>query len=792
MEKEFGIAGLANVRELDTGGNATVFLAQQPDLDRTVVLKLIDRGESEATERRFERERRAMGRLSQVTGIAPVYDSGFASDGRPYLIMPYYPAGSLLNLIERNGKLSPERVRRIGITVAKALQAAHEHGVIHRDIKPGNVLIDNDGEPQVADFGIARLLDADGGTSVTLTITALYSAPEAMTGKPSTVTSDVYSLGSTLYTAISGSPAFSRGREESLPTILTRVATEDPAPLDPAIPLELRNAIMRAMSRNPDDRYQSCAEFASALEQLGSLSNEVSATTVQANAHTSVLTAQQQAELTETSRKLSGSSSKAKSGEGVTATDDSAGVTSRKFVAAAVAAIIALTAGFIFLRPNTEQSVTTSDAQQSVTTSDGAAQIDQGSTPETTTNPGDRGISNSPNTGDSSTSASTTAADDTTSNVGGTDSETDIGSEAPDAVTTPTVLPSPTPTPTAAESAIAGIGRYSATAFLHACKGIKKVPATLMPAAPGSLDGDGSLVFSADYSTWWVELDSTVEVFDEALPNLDAAVIQMDTASLVNLAEPADVGDTVYLPSLEREPIEATLRASSAHNGHQVLETVDGSIELFPGQAVASSDGELLGYVARNDLGEYHVSRRLVSEATGNLDFGECGARPTDEYQYLGSDWDSPELPDAASQLLLIQNLVEMYAKRDWQQVRAIESTERSDEELSRGWANTVESFVIARAKGPVNPRGTAEWAIGVASYEVVDGTEQTRFLCYSPRVNTGKGNAVLGNVTQTPDLVLDSFEELLSARTPEPNVLIGHIDVADLFLLSAYSCTGN
>ena len=226
--------------------------------------------DAEATRRRFDRERRAMGRLSQAPGIAPLYDSGFTPSGQPWLLMPYYERGSLQAQLDANGPLGAEQVRDLGVRICRAVQTAHENGVLHRDLKPANILLNRSGQPDVADFGIAHLLDDTGGSSQALTMTPLYTAPEVFDGVDSGAASDVYSLGALLYATANGRPAYQTATGGGAPMLaLMRRITEEPLPDLPAsIPPSLAAVITRAMHKDPAQRYPSAAALADALAGL--------------------------------------------------------------------------------------------------------------------------------------------------------------------------------------------------------------------------------------------------------------------------------------------------------------------------------------------------------------------------------------------------------------------------------------------------------------------------------------------------------------------------------------------
>ena len=200
------------VRELGTGGMSTVYLGRDEVLDRPVAVKILHPDlDDEETGARFRREGRTAARLSHPN-IVPVYDAGEdLVDGKEvsYIVMEYLPGGDLKGLMNRRGALPEGMLSRLGADVAAALAHAHERGVIHRDVKPQNVLLDERGNPKLADFGIARALDTTIETRTGSYLgTAAYSSPEQLRGDKVTPKADVYALGTTLYHAAAGEPPF--------------------------------------------------------------------------------------------------------------------------------------------------------------------------------------------------------------------------------------------------------------------------------------------------------------------------------------------------------------------------------------------------------------------------------------------------------------------------------------------------------------------------------------------------------------------------------------------------------
>ena len=254
-------------RELGQGGMATVYLAHDLKHDRQVAIKVL-RPELAAMigSDRFLQEIRVTARLRHPH-ILPLYDSG-AVDGVLYYVSPLVEGGSLKARLERDGKLPAAEAVRIAREVADALAFAHQHGVIHRDIKPDNILLEA-GHAVIADFGIARAVSAAGpdrmtqaGVSVG---TPAYMSPE-QAGSELEIDgrADIYGLGVVLYEMLSGKPPFTGQTLQGLiAAVLTREAT--PLPASPDIPPELSNAVSKAMAKNPSDRFASAREFSDAL-----------------------------------------------------------------------------------------------------------------------------------------------------------------------------------------------------------------------------------------------------------------------------------------------------------------------------------------------------------------------------------------------------------------------------------------------------------------------------------------------------------------------------------------------
>lgn len=255
------VTGVADLELVGRGGFARVYRGWQAEMRRHVAVKVLDGVVDDPdSARRFRREVAAMGAASHHPNVVPVYATGVTDDGHPYLIMPFYSGGTLNERL-MEGPLDPVAVSSMGAKVAAALEAAHETGVLHRDVKPSNILFSAYGEPLLADFGIARLADSTLTNSNVVAATIAYAAPESLSGQHVGPVADVYSLGATLYAALAGVPPFVIGPDETLAAFVARAVTQPPADLPPSVSTELAAAIERAMAKEPGLRTASAARF---------------------------------------------------------------------------------------------------------------------------------------------------------------------------------------------------------------------------------------------------------------------------------------------------------------------------------------------------------------------------------------------------------------------------------------------------------------------------------------------------------------------------------------------------
>jgi tRNA A-37 threonylcarbamoyl transferase component Bud32 len=263
-----GIDGVENVEQIGTGGSSRVYRARQVDLDRVVAIKVLNPGDDQGVAKRFDRERKAMGRLSLHEGIVPVYSSGVTAHGEPYLVMPYYANGSLQDQIDA-GPMEWETAVSYVDVAAETIAAAHEEGVVHLDLKPANILLTNTGAPRIADFGIARLTGVStAGITAGTAFTPAYSAPETFLDGETGPPSDVYGLGATLWALLVGHPPFlTPGDDANLMAVIGRVVNNRVGDLRHIAPAAICDVIERAMAKRPGDRHQSAREFSQALKQ---------------------------------------------------------------------------------------------------------------------------------------------------------------------------------------------------------------------------------------------------------------------------------------------------------------------------------------------------------------------------------------------------------------------------------------------------------------------------------------------------------------------------------------------
>lgn len=254
--------------KIGTGGMATVYRGQDQVLGRTVAIKMMlpQYANDPSFAARFKQEAQAAAALSSPY-IVSVYDWG--KDGESYyIVMEYLRGTDLKSGIRKHGALDSRKVAQIGSQIAQALSVAHRHDIIHRDIKPQNIMVQPDGNIKVMDFGIARAKNSSLTTDNSVLGTAHYVSPEQSTGKPLGPTTDIYSLGIVMYEAATGRVPFVGDDAISVAMKQVNEAPQPPSLINPNIDPALEAIILRCMEKNPGDRYQSADELARALRDF--------------------------------------------------------------------------------------------------------------------------------------------------------------------------------------------------------------------------------------------------------------------------------------------------------------------------------------------------------------------------------------------------------------------------------------------------------------------------------------------------------------------------------------------
>ena len=255
---------------LGAGGMAQVYLAHDNVLDREVALKVLREhyAHDEGFVERFRREAKNAAALNHPS-IVQVYDRGRDKDGTYYMAMEYVPGGTLKDRICQGRPLEPREAARIGSRVAEALSVAHDRSIVHRDIKPQNVLLDASAEAKVADFGIARAANSETMTETNLVLgTTAYMSPEQLRGDRVGPASDLYSLGVVLYETLTGELPFRGG--DPIATAMKHINEPAPHPREanPAVPETLDTLIVRLLAKEPEERYASAEELAEDLRRI--------------------------------------------------------------------------------------------------------------------------------------------------------------------------------------------------------------------------------------------------------------------------------------------------------------------------------------------------------------------------------------------------------------------------------------------------------------------------------------------------------------------------------------------
>ncbi|MEM7272140.1 MAG: protein kinase, partial [Actinomycetota bacterium] len=290
---ELGIGGLDHATEIGVGGSAVVYRARQVDLDREVAVKVLSVTD-EAFVRRFKREAKTLGKLGQSPSVVTVYDTGITNAGQPYLILELC-ASSVLEELKTKGPFDPMTACAAGAQVADALAEAHRNGVVHRDIKPGNILLGQTGRYMVTDFGISTVTGSTLGQTNSVGFTASYVAPETLTENEAGPPADVYSLGATLFHMLSGRAPYVDGDTHTNLLALAERVTKEPVPdLRPlGVPDDVCRIIEGAMAKAPADRptaEQLGGQLRAVLDQPAGSAVPTAAASAPASDITAVLT----------------------------------------------------------------------------------------------------------------------------------------------------------------------------------------------------------------------------------------------------------------------------------------------------------------------------------------------------------------------------------------------------------------------------------------------------------------------------------------------------------------------
>ncbi|MFJ9536086.1 serine/threonine-protein kinase [Streptomyces sp. NPDC101225] len=267
------VAGYRIEREIGRGGMAVVYRARDLRLERTVALKLLapELARNDTFRLRFTHESRAAAAIDHPH-IVPVFEAG-ETDGVLYIAMRYVEGSDLRHLLDRRGPLAPEVALRIAAQVASALDAAHEHGLVHRDVKPGNILVARGTDSEhpehayLTDFGLTKKsLSLTGFTSVGQFVGTLdYVAPEQISGRPVDGRCDVYGFGCVVYESLAGRPPFRR--DDDMALLWAHQYDRPPALTEfrPDLAPEADTVFGRALAKSPDERHESCRAFVTAL-----------------------------------------------------------------------------------------------------------------------------------------------------------------------------------------------------------------------------------------------------------------------------------------------------------------------------------------------------------------------------------------------------------------------------------------------------------------------------------------------------------------------------------------------
>lgn len=258
---DLGIDNLTNVDEIGAGSFSTVYSAMDTEFNRPVAVKVLHKLD-EAAWRRFDRERKLMGQLTYHPNVTTAFSSGMTSTGKPYLVMEYVGGGSLHDLVADGNGLRWEQAVEYTVSIAEALGHGHRSGVLHRDVKPANILLTAEGTAKLADYGIAVVA---GAAASQHGFTLAHSPPETFSGNPDgrDERADLYSLASTMFTLIAGHVPFEGSERGNLQAGMARILNDPVPALN--VPTPINAFLARAMAKDPDERPANAAQFVAEL-----------------------------------------------------------------------------------------------------------------------------------------------------------------------------------------------------------------------------------------------------------------------------------------------------------------------------------------------------------------------------------------------------------------------------------------------------------------------------------------------------------------------------------------------
>ncbi|MDP2806416.1 MAG: serine/threonine-protein kinase [Gallionellaceae bacterium] len=270
------------ISEIGQGAMGIVYKARDPLIDRIVAIKTINLGlaldEKEEYEGRFYQEAKAAGRLSHPN-IVTIYDVG-KTDEVAYIAMEFLQGREIRDILNQGAKLPTREVLDIAVQIAQGLDYAHEHGIVHRDVKPSNIMMIRDGHIKITDFGIARMESASVRTQTGMVLgSPKYMSPEQVMGKSIDSRSDIFSLGVMLYEMLTGNAPFTGENVNAIMYQTLNGVPPPPSKVDASVPEMLNFIVAKALAKNVDDRYQSAKELAGDLrvcrDQLAPVTNAI-------------------------------------------------------------------------------------------------------------------------------------------------------------------------------------------------------------------------------------------------------------------------------------------------------------------------------------------------------------------------------------------------------------------------------------------------------------------------------------------------------------------------------------